>query len=650
MDDDVTRLVDEQRLIEAAELASARGDARGASEIFERACDWERAATEAMRAGDAARALVLAMDARHDELARSALAAIEGDVAHADRVARQLERRGDHAWAARAFEAAKQPSDAARAWDRAGEATRAAELFEQAGDAAQAARTLDAAIRRTPERWEIHVALGELLLRYGKPEAAARALQKVPPRDPIRRRALASLVAALDRLALSQASAEAARELDALGGPPIATTVAPSTSTAPLPLPRTRLYGRYEVNREVASSPTARVLEAVDVVRGERVAVKIFAAYDVRGVGRDALARFEREVRVLGALDHPSVVPLRDYVAEGPALVLAWMGGGTLEAMLAAGPIAPSRAIEIACVVLSALGEAHRLGVLHRDIKPANVLFDDAGAAKLADFGVAHLGDLTATATAGVIGTLAYMSPEQREGRPATIASDLFGVGAILREMLTGEKPSPSEPPRVRPSAAHRDLDARHDDVVLRFTDIEPSARPTDAFAARAALVALPWPTAVEPAAPRPVPERKASERPVAGRLEVTLDGRVVDRWIGRTIERVPLTEKTLARAAAFARAGDVGLQAVLRVDRDAGEIWLEAPRGRTLDRALAASERRALVAALDALHATGTAHGCVCAEHINVDTTGEVTLRFVTEHDATSTMDIDRALLARLA
>ncbi len=650
MDDDVARLVDEQRLIEAAELASQRGDARGASDIFERACEWGRAANEAMRAGDAARALVLAMDARDDALAEAALAAIANDVAAADRVARQLERRGDHAWAARAFEAAKHTSDAARAWDRAGEAPRAAELFEQAGDAAQAARTLDMAIRRTPERWELHVALGELLLRYGKPEAAARALQKVPAGDPMRRRSLASLVAALDRLDLTQASAEAARELAALGGAPTAPSAAPMTATAPLPAPRARLFGRYDVVREIASSPTARVLEAIDVVRGERVAVKVFAAYDVRGVGRDALTRFEREVRVLGALAHPCVVPLRDYVADGPALVLAWMGGGTLETMLAAGPIAPSRAIEIAGVVLSALGEAHRLGVLHRDIKPANVLFDEAGAPKLADFGVAHLGDLTATATAGVIGTLAYMSPEQREGRPATIASDLFGVGAILREMLTGEKPSPSEPPRVRPSAAHRDLDARHDDVVLRFTNADPSARPHDAFAARGALLALSWPSAIEPAAPRPVPERKASERPAAGRLDMMLDGRVVDRWIGRAIERVPLTERALVRAAAFARAGDPSLQTVLRVDRDAEEIWLDAPRGRALDRSLTAPERRALHAALDALHATGIAHGCVCAEHIHVDTTGEVTLRFVAEHDATSTTDLDRASLARLA
>ena len=230
---------------------------------------------------------------------------------------------------------------------------------------------------------------------------------------------------------------------------------------------RQRIFGRYDVLREAASSPSARVLECIDVVRGERVAVKVFAAWDTHGSGRDALAHFEREVRTMRALDHPSVVPLRDYVPEGPAIVLAWMPGGTLERMLAAtGALAPARAVEIASGVLAALGEAHRLGILHRDVKPANVLFDEAGGARLSDFGVAHLGDVSTTATAGVFGTLAYMSPEQREGRPATARSDVFAMGTILREMLTGERPAPGAPPRVRPSEAHRELDRRHDAVV----------------------------------------------------------------------------------------------------------------------------------------------------------------------------------------
>ncbi len=118
--------------------------------------------------------------------------------------------------------------------------------------------------------------------------------------------------------------------------------------------------------------------------------------------------------------------------------------------------MAPARAVEIVCALLAALGEAHRLGILHRDVKPSNVLFDEVGAARLSDFGAAHLGDLSSTATAGAIGTFAYMSPEQRLGRPASIASDLYGVGVLLAELLTGVAPpgpvegSPRPPARAR--------------------------------------------------------------------------------------------------------------------------------------------------------------------------------------------------------
>jgi hypothetical protein len=643
MDEDVSRLVREARLLDAAELASARGDAQGASDLFERACEWARAAREAMRAGDSARALLLSVQARDDELGQAAVARVAPNANLADRVASQLERRGDDAWAARVYEAAGRGADAARAWAHAGEAVRAAKLFERVKDPAQAARVLEAQMRKEPERWELHAALGALLHRYGKDEGAVRALQRVPAGVPERRRALSTLTSSLEHLGMTQAAREAGRELEMLGGP------LPDESPAPAGALKTRLFGRYDVVREVASSPTARVVECVDVVRGERVAVKIFAGYDARGAGRDALARFEREVRVLGALDHPSVVPLRDYFPEGPAIVLAWMGGGTLEQMLSEKAIAPARGVEIASAVLAALGEAHRLGVLHRDIKPANVLFDDAGVARLGDFGVAHLGDLSTTATAGVIGTLAYMSPEQREGRPATIQSDIFGVGAILLEMLTGEKPVVGEAPRTRPSGAHRDLDARHDAVVLGMIDAEPARRPGDAFGARRELLALAWPHAIERAAPARRDAGKASVRPAAGRVEVTLDGRAVDRWIGRTIERVPFNEKTLARASAFARAGDPLLQTVLRVDREAEEIWLEAPRGKPLARPLTAAERAALRAALEALHAAGAAHGHVDEAHVLVDAAGQLMLRFEPETDATSTIDLDRIALAEL-
>ncbi|MBS2017175.1 MAG: protein kinase [Deltaproteobacteria bacterium] len=648
MDADVERLVREERLVAAAELASSRGDAKTASTLFERACDFKRAAEEAHRAGDWARALPLALEGKDEEAAQRALPELVKDAPAAERAAFHLERRGDHLWAGRVLEGIGKRVPAARAFERAGEGILASRLLEAEGDVVGAARVLEAQLRKDPSRASLNVALGGLLLRYGKVDAAVRSLQKVKPDAPERRQAVTLLVAGLDRLGLGQAKLEAEQELAALGGA--------SEPEAPLagkeaPI-RTRLFGRYEVVREVASSPSARVLECIDGVRSEKVAVKIFAGYDARGAGRDALARFEREVRVLGTLDHPNVVPLREYVPEGPALVLAWMGRGTLEKMIGVEPLAPARSVEIAQAVLSALGEAHRLGVIHRDIKPANVLFDDAGVTRLGDFGVAHLSDLSATATAGVIGTLGYMSPEQREGRAASVKSDLYGVGALLWEMLTGERPEAAvgggATLRVRPSAVHRDLDARHDSLVLSFLATDPALRPEDAFAARRALGALKWPNTIERAAAPPT-QRKPSDRPASIRLQPQLDGSNVDSWLDRKVMTLPLDATSLARASVFARADHPALQAVLRVDRASEEIWLAVPRGTPLSQKLDPVQAATLRDALARLHELGATHGAIDAAHVIVDEAGGVVLTYAPPPDATSTADVDRLALASL-
>lgn len=650
MDADIAELVRTERLVEAAELALSRGDRKTASALFERACDFRRAAQSALTDADFARALPLALEGKAEDVAEEALAGLVGDSAGAERAAFHLERRGDFRWAARLLEGIGRREAAARAYERAGDAVRAAHLLETAGDVIGAARVLEAQARREPTSGPLLVALGALLSRYGKTDAAIRALQKVPPSAPERRAALTHLVAALDRVGLAEARVLAEAELGALGG--AVTVDAPERSGAPI---RSRLFGRYEVVRDVASSPHARVVECVDGVRNERVAVKIFAGYDARGAGRDALARFEREVRVLASLDHPNILPLRDYIAEGPALVLAWMAHGTLEQMLAREPLAPARAVEIASAVLAALGEAHRLGIIHRDIKPANVLFDDAGVTRLGDFGVAHLSDLSATATAGVIGTIGYMSPEQREGRAASVKSDLFGLGAILWEMLTGDKPDAglgSATLRVRPSGVHRDLDARHDALVLSLLSRDPAERPEDAFAARRALGAIPWPTIVD-RVDRVAPStqrRPPSHHPEALRVVPGPDGGELDQWLNRRIVTIPLDARSLARASVFARADHPALQAVLRVDRAGGTIWLAAPRGAPLGGKLDPRQTIAIREALDRLHELGEIHGAIDPEHLLVDELGSVTLAFARSAGPAMTRDLDRLALARLS
>ena len=646
MDPDVESLVRAERLPEAARLCSERGDHRGASLLYERACDWSRAAREALRAGERVRAMELAAQSGDETLGEGLVALLEAHRNEALTAAARLSARGLDHWAARLLEAAGQAREAGRAWERAGLPGRAAELLERSGEPAAAAKVLEAAVRREPDAFASVVALGALLVRLGKHDAAVRTLQRVPLAAAERRGALAHLVYALARLGLSHAPAAADAEHEGQGGlAAVGETLVSSPITS-----RPRLFGRYEVVREAASSPGARVLECVDVARGEAVAVKLFAAWDERGTGRDALARFEREVRAMRALDHPSIVPLREFVPEGPAIVLGWMAGGTLEHLLSTtGRLAPARALEIATCVLTALTEAHRVGIVHRDVKPSNVLFDEAGGARLSDFGVAHLADASATATAGVFGTLAYMSPEQRGGLPATARSDLFSVGVMLREMLSGERPPPGNATGVAPTAAHAGLDARHDAILAQLTAEDPQDRPLDAGEARRALLALPWPAAVDPSAGQPRPPPGSSPWPRTGRLAVDpAGGPPLDTWMRRPVECVALSDARLARARAFARAGHPALQSILRVDPDEAVLWLEASRDAPLRGPLTGEQRATLAAALDALHAAGGVHGQVDAAHVTITEDGAV-LRWNPDAEPAATPDRDRLALARL-
>ncbi len=601
MSDDVDALVADLRLTAAAELCASRGEHSRASLLYERACAWDLAASSALLAGECERALELAILGKNEEISRSAFEQVKTIEAAAKRCADRLSHRGDHAWAARLYESANKTRDAAMAWSRAGEAARAAELLEENGEPAEAARLLEVALKRTPENWSAALALGGLLLRYGKNEAATRALQVIPRDAKERASAVALLAQAFERMGLTSAAREANEELATLGG----SSLSPTPSAARVET-KSRLFGRYDVVRLVASTASARVLECVDVVRHETVAMKLFAN-DARSGGRDALMRFEREIKALQAIDHPNVVPMRDYFPDGPALVMEWMSGGTLDAMMARKMITPSRAVEIACAVLSALAEAHRLEILHRDVKPANVLFDGAGVTRLGDFGVAHLGDLSATATAGVIGTLAYMSPEQRRGEPATVESDVYGVGAMLFEMLTGNLAGIDSEKRRLPSGAHRDLGAAHDKLVLAMLDENPQHRPGGAIDARRALLALKWPTTVEPAAPIARTDNESDGDETATRLRIENDGSAVDMWTGRAIERIALDEQTHAASSLFARAGHPSLQTVLRVDRSTNEIWLEAVTA--LRSEIEPNSRGDLARALESLRAIGGAN-----------------------------------------
>ncbi|HHH29263.1 MAG TPA: serine/threonine protein kinase [Polyangiaceae bacterium] len=462
----------------------------------------------------------------------------------------------------------------------------------------------------------LRVALGRLYARHGKHQAAIRAVQGLDEGSEHRRAALTVLARSLKALGLRQALRDLEPELARRG-------ISPSDSEPSTPErgeQGTVLYGRYRVHQEVATTPHARLLEATDTLSGERVAVKILASKGM-GTGRDALSRFVREAKALTQLRHPNVVPLRDFVQEGPAMILAWMGGGSLRDLLSREAMSPARAAEIGRAVLDALAEAHRLGILHRDIKPANILFDEGGAARLADFGAAHLASSAATVTVGAIGTAVYMSPEQQAGQAATVQSDLYAVGVVLHEMLTGTVPEPHRPIAI--GWAHPDLSPEHDVLIARFLARVPEKRFASALDARCALEALSWPSRIvvrsrgEKRSSTIPPPQGSKERLVEARW----GGDAHDSWLGRDVLLRPLEDAHLARANAFARASHPALATVLRADADRGQLWIEAPRGRPLSQGLRLTDADAIAlrAALAALHRCGGHHGSIDSDHVHL-------------------------------
>ncbi len=598
---------------------------------LEEACDFVGASRAALEAGDARWAARLAALGRDVDALGAALDALEAEgPAALISAGEDLLARGFGLPAGELFERGGALERAGAALAQGGDAIRSATAYERAGKPAEGARVLERALKVDPTLDRCKVALGELLLRHGRLEQAAKALQAVPHGSDERHRALPPLARALGALGLHEAAREVELEAKSLGvdleapAPVVPSAIGPTAAG-------TVLFGRFEIVRSVAKTPHAEVLEAIDRMTHQRVAVKLLAS-GASGTGRDAFTRFEREARALRELKHATTVPLLGYYADGPAMVLEWMSGGSLADLSKAETFAPARAAEIACAVLTALGEAHRRGILHRDVKPTNVLFDAIGAPRLSDFGAAHLGDLSTTVTAGAIGTFAYMAPEQRLGRPATVASDVYAVGAIFFEMLTGlpAEPTPhGELTERAPSAYHDDLGPQHDAVIGRMLAADPDQRPADAFEARRAIEGVRWSTRVlqrsidavastRSSRPPPDAERLAAPRDLgdgrdAGRLRF-------DTLVERHVLVVPLEPASLALARALATSPHPALPLVLRGVPEDGELWIEAPRGQAIaDGARAPRARAVLRSAIEALHSAGGAHGCLDASHVYV-------------------------------
>lgn len=209
------------------------------------------------------------------------------------------------------------------------------------------------------------------------------------------------------------------------------------------PLDGTLLDGRYRVEAKIASGGTSTVYRGLDVRLDRPVALKVM---DSRYAGDEQfLTRFQLEARTVARLKDPGLVAVYDQGldARHPFLVMELIEGGTLRELLAErGPMPPHAVAAVLRPVLGGLAAAHRAGLVHRDVKPENVLISDDGAVKIADFGLVRaVAAAGITSTSVILGTAAYLSPEQVRDGKATQRSDIYAVGIMAYELLTGQIP-----------------------------------------------------------------------------------------------------------------------------------------------------------------------------------------------------------------
>ena len=265
----------------------------------------------------------------------------------------------------------------------------------------------------------------------------------------------------------------------------------------------TVIDGRYRILSQLGSGGMADVFCADDTHLGRQVALKVL----YRRFAQDAqfVERFKREAQAAAGLSHPNVVNVYDRGEHEGTYYIAmeYLPGSTLKEVVAAhGPLPQENVVDLGVQILRAASVAHKRGIVHRDLKPHNVMLDEAGHAKVTDFGIARAGASEMTEAGSVMGTAQYLSPEQAQGKPATAQSDIYSIGIILYELLTGRFPFDgdtavsiavqhlNDPPipirQLRP-----DVSPELEAVVLRALEKDPAARWQDADEFAHALDAL---------------------------------------------------------------------------------------------------------------------------------------------------------------
>jgi WD40 repeat protein/serine/threonine protein kinase len=424
-----------------------------------------------------------------------------------------------------------------------------ADLAAEESLAGEIARLTDLHLQAQEERIGADIACGRHVDVLGEAQALTRE-------HPLRERLWGHLIIALYRSGRQTDALAAYQRLREVLADELGVDPSPELQTLHERIlrqdPDLELKGKalrgYRLLESIGEGAFGVVYRATQPQIGREVAIK--AVHPELANHPDFVRRFEREAQIVARLEHPHIVPLYDYWREpdGAFLVMRYLRGGSVEDLIAEGPLSVERAATLLDQIAAALAAAHRQGVVHRDVKPGNVLLDEEGNAYLTDFGVAlDAGSPERTSGTMLRGTPAYLSPEQVRLEAATPRSDVYALGVILYEMLTGEHPYPEgslsalldrhlrEPvPSLRD--ARPELSREVDRVIARATAKDAGDRYEDILEVATAFRVA---SAADTGAPEPVGETRNPYKGLRAFLEAdagdffgreSLTQRLVDR------------------------------------------------------------------------------------------------------------------------
>jgi serine/threonine-protein kinase len=668
---EIDRLIAAGELLKAAAALRQSGALLRAQELYERAWDLESAAAVAGERGDHVGRLRIALlggDAATLAALRDYFSAAGPEQQRAAAVL--YEQHQLPIEAAMLREALDEPQAASELYQRGGAWLQVGRLAEHDGRLLQATDAYAAALRlqsaSAAERLGACMGSGRVLFRAGRLAEALRHLQearRVAQAEKSRfAQELDEVEARLIECLVAMGEVDVARPIHAdyvvrhaqadrngafLSEPTASPVefVQRRAERASGQTDTSLLLGRYQLLRLIGAGSMGRVYLAQDDAQQRQVALKLLPlAGAAGGAERQLYGRFCREAGILRGLRHPNLIELYDVYPAAGLLAMEYIPGGALDA--APLPLPLSLLRRLLQEVVEALLCVHSAGILHRDIKPHNLFLSPTGTAKLGDFGAASLRELGLTQTEGLVGTLAYMAPEQLRGDRLGFASDVYGLGVTAFELCTSRLPFPgpdfieqhlsAPPPDAR--ALRPELPAPWAVLLRQLLAKSQEDRCSDLESLREGLSALPTPALPDDSSSRAQSYDKEEPGACKNPTDVIIDTSLLfrtghsalflgtDPRLGRTvlIERFregllqgPAGAAHLLWLRGMARVSGPGLQRILRIDihsQPSAQVHYEAPAGTPVSpsASLSAKEHAQATRLLARLHGAALVHGGV--------------------------------------